>query len=371
MHYHLILTEKCNSQCRYCYEKSLNEFENSLEEKFEFDYSAPCSSEIDLNELKNFLLKDSNPVLIFYGGEPLLEIDKLKAIVDFLEDTNVKFRMQTNGKLLDRMPVEYLNKIDKILVSIDGDKEKNDFNRGDGTYDLVLKNLNLIRSLGYSGEIVARMTISQNFPEIFEQVKHLVILNLFDSIHWQLDVGFYKCDFEENKIRNFFDRYNKSVLDLINWWIENIKKGEVYRLYPFIAIVNSLLRNEKTSLRCGAGHSGYAITTNGKIVACPIMNSIKNFEAGDLNSSPSELKKFDILECDECDVKYLCGGRCLYWRKAKLWPKDGDKLICDSIKFYIREIEKKISIIKEEIKKGNIKKEDFEYEKYFGPEIIP
>ena len=114
MHYHIILTEKCNSECKYCYEKSMKEFDNKLKEKFKFDYSGPEKSEVDIQKLKRFLEKDKEPVLIFYGGEPLLEIEKIKEIIDNID---CKFRMQTNGKLLDKLPIEYLNKIDKILVS--------------------------------------------------------------------------------------------------------------------------------------------------------------------------------------------------------------------------------------------------------------
>jgi MoaA/NifB/PqqE/SkfB family radical SAM enzyme len=67
MHYHLILTEKCNSQCRYCYEKSLKEFDNELDKKWKFDFSSPPDFEIDLEKLEKFLLKDKNPTIIFYG----------------------------------------------------------------------------------------------------------------------------------------------------------------------------------------------------------------------------------------------------------------------------------------------------------------
>ena len=35
MHYHLLLTEKCNLQCKYCYGKSIEE-ENELDKKFKF-----------------------------------------------------------------------------------------------------------------------------------------------------------------------------------------------------------------------------------------------------------------------------------------------------------------------------------------------
>ena len=71
MHYHLLLTERCNSNCRYCYEKSMKE-ENDLDKKFEFDFSAPTDSSVKIKKLKTFLKKDKNSVLIFYGGEPLL-----------------------------------------------------------------------------------------------------------------------------------------------------------------------------------------------------------------------------------------------------------------------------------------------------------
>ena len=61
----------------------------------------------------------------------------------------------------------------------------------------------------------------------------------------------------------------------------------------------------------------------------------------------------------------------MYWRKAKLWPAEGDELICDSIRFYINKLKEKIPEIKELIAEGKVKEEDFEFEEFFGPEIIP
>lgn len=367
MHYHLILTNLCNSRCKYCYDKSFKEFDNGLEKKFEFDFSEPDKTELDIKKLKAFLVKDKNAVLVFYGGEPLLEIEKIKEIID---NINVPFRMQTNAKLLDKLPIKYLKKIDKILVSIDGNKERTDYNRGEGTFDLVIKNLKQARKEGYKGEIVARMTLSE-FPDIYEQVKNILDLKLFDSVHWQLDLGFYKFDYDKKIIKKFTDEYNISITKLVNFWLKEINSGNVIKLYPFIAIIDSLLKGEKTKLRCGAGHSGYAISTKGKIVACPIMNSIKNFEAGDINLDPKKLKKFDVPGCSKCSYLDLCGGRCLYWRSAELWPKEGDNLICKTIKHLIDEMKRVLPEIKSLIDKRIISAKDFEHEKYFGPEIIP
>jgi len=369
MHYHLILTENCNSNCQYCYEKSMNEFDNGLDKKFKFDFSESENLQSNIIDLKKFLEKDKNPVLIFYGGEPLLEVEKIKEIINKI---HVPFRMQTNGKLLDQLPFNYLKKIDKILISLDGDKERTDFNRGEGTFEQVMQNVQRIKAQGYSGELIARMTISQDFPDVYEQVLSLINSG-FNSIHWQLDAGFYKFDFDKEKFKKFSKEYNNSISKLIDYWISEMKNGNVLKLYPFLGIVENLLKNQPTKLRCGAGHSGYAITQSGKIVACPIMNCIKDFYAGDIKTSnPNNLKPFPVSEpCDSCNYLNLCGGRCLYWNKSKLWPKEGDELICSTIKFIIDNLKKKLPEIQGLIKQKIISERDFEYEKYFGPEIIP
>ena len=373
MHYHILLTELCNSQCKYCYEKSMKEFDNELGKKFKFDFNEPVQSQVDVSKLKAFLEQDPSPVLIFYGGEPLLELGKIIEIMDGLKNARVKFRMQTNGKLLNKLPIEYLKRMDKILVSLDGDKERTDYNKGQGTYDLVIKNIKQARKEGYAGEIVARMVITPEFSDLYEQVSHLIEKEGFTSIHWQIDAGFYKFDYNKKAFSKFVTDYNKSVSKLIDYWLADLKTNKrVLMLYPFVAIIDSLLRGEKTKLRCGAGQEGYAITTSGKIIACPIMNCIVDFEAGTLASNPKALKKFDVSgECLECDTRDLCGGRCLYWNKAQLWPNEGNALICKTIKHYINELKLKLPKIQELIANKVIKASDFHYEKYFGPEIIP
>jgi len=366
MHYHILLTESCNSQCRYCYGKSQQE-PNILQEKFKFDFLSPEFSKIDVEQLKVFLDKDKSPIIIFYGGEPLLNLEKLKEIMDKIK---LPYRMQTNGLLLDKLESKYINRIDKILVSLDGNEQRTDYNRGKGTYKKVLSNIQLLKQNRYKGELIARMTISE-FPDIYEQVKHLLSIG-FNSIHWQLDAGFYSSDYNEEKFKQFTIDYNKSISQLIKFWLDEMKQGKVLKLYPFLAIVHSLLKKETSLLRCGAGHSGYAITTSGKIVACPIMNCMKDFELGDLASNPNDLKKFAIIgNCTSCGVLGLCGGRCLYWNRTKLWPESGNNLICSTIKRLINELKNSLKEIKGLIEQGTIKESDFNYEKYFGPEIIP
>jgi putative peptide-modifying radical SAM enzyme len=371
MYFHIILTERCNSECRYCYGKSQKESGNKLNNKFHFDFSSPCDSEIELEELRKFILKDKDPHIIFYGGEPLLKISKIIEIIEGIP--NAKYYLQTNAKLLDKLPKEYTNKFSKILISIDGDKKRTDFNRGKGTYDLVMKNLKFIRKNGFKGEIVARMTISfsDKFTDLLKQVKYL--LKRFDSVHWQLDVGFYEFDYNFKLFQDFTKKYNKEISKLIGFWIKEIKKGKVLKIYPFFGIFESIYYNTKTKLRCGSGYANYTIATDGKIVTCPITNCIKEFEVGNIReNNPGKLKEVPVMEpCPSCEYFEICGGRCLYSNYAKLWPPEGENQVCDTIKHLIDEIKKRVPEIRKLIEKKIVSEEDFKFEKYFGPEIIP
>ncbi|MFW6047035.1 MAG: TIGR04084 family radical SAM/SPASM domain-containing protein [Candidatus Woesearchaeota archaeon] len=384
MHYHIVLTERCNSHCKYCYEKSIKEFDNSLSKKWEFDHNVPVNSEIDTEKIVEFL--EAGDSLIFYGGEPLINFEKMKGIMDSIESSEsgkagkIKFKMQTNGKILDSIPKEYVNKISKMLVSIDGHRGRTDFNRGQGTYDKVIENINKIRKHGFKGEIVARMTLSFDTSpgyDIYEQVMHLIDLidkGIFDSVHWQIDAGFYEFDFNYKKFNEFVKKYNENIEKLVDFWVENIKQGRVYRIYPFLGIFESLYYKKPSKLRCGSGYANYTINTNGKISPCPIMNNIKNFYCGDLDSKirNKELKEFHPGgKCKNCEYLWVCGGRCLYENYSGLWPQEGRDLICKTIIHLVESIKNRITDIKECINGGIVNKSDFIYEKYFGPEIIP
>jgi radical SAM protein with 4Fe4S-binding SPASM domain len=218
------------------------------------------------------------------------------------------------------------------------------------------------------------MCVSEK-SDIYKQIMHLKKLieeGLFDSIHWQLDVGFYSCDYDYGKVNSFITKYNNEITRLVNWWIDEMKKRRVWKFYPFIGISENLLNNGKTRLMCGAGHSGYAITTDGNLVACPIMGCMPDFYCGNLDSEPGKLKKIYVMgRCGNCDYLDNCGGRCLYVNSVNLWPEEGLDLVCESVKHLIDLLKERLPKIKELINKRAISKKDFSYEKYFGPEIVP
>jgi len=370
MYFHIITTINCNSECRYCYKKSCNDFGNNLEKKWKFEI-VPEKIAYSIDELKDFLNRNSSEakhVLTFYGGEPLLEIDKIKEIMDSI---NSRYMMQTNGKLLDKLESVYLDRFDMILVSIDGNQQLTDANRGKGTYDKILSNISFIRKNGFKGELAARMVIDE-YSSLMNSVKHLFDVG-FDSVHWQIDAGFYANDFAKRNFADFIEKYNHEVSELADFWLEKMKTGKVLKIYPFLGIFDTLYRGKKTKLMCGSGYANYTIATNGKISVCPIMHDIKDYYVGDIwKSLPEKLPEVRVKgRCTGCEILELCGGRCLYANEAELWPKEGQKLICNSVKHLISEIERRLPDISELIERGVISENQFKYEKYSGPEIIP
>ena len=375
MFYHVLLTTKCDLKCKYCYGKSLKEMETEFE-TFEVDYSVPSKISYDIKVLKDFIEKDPEAGIIFYGGEPLLRIEDMEKIMDVVKARY--FIIQTNGLHLNKIKPEYLNRLHTIFVSIDGDQALTDYYRGEGVYKRVIKNLKIIREKGFRGEIIARMTVMEE-TDIYKQV--LWLLNnpdfSFSSVHWQIDAGFWRSDLPE-RLKKFErwikESYNPGIRKLIRFWIKRMEKtGEVLRIYPFLAVVESLLKGEKSLLRCGSGWANYSIQTDGYIIPCPIMNGMRDFYLGHIKDShPLKLKKVYVGEpCTSCKIYYECGGRCLYANLTKRWPDEAYRLVCETVKNMIESLRLELPKVKDLISKDRISLKDFEHLKYNSCEVIP
>ena len=339
----------------------------------DIDYTLPKKLNYDIKILDRFFQKHHECNVIFYGGEPLMCIDKIKQIMDHVKVNN--FLIQTNGLLLDQLESKYINRFHTIMVSIDGEKKLTDYYRGKNTFTRVMNNLKLITDNGFRGELIARMTVMEK-TDIYKQVRFLLENNFFPfrSIHWQLNAGFWN-DFSRRSFQRWIlNNYNPGIRSLIQFWIENMKQtNEVLRLFPFMGITQTMLKREKSRLRCGAGWINYTIQTDGNIITCPNMWGIKNYYVGNINmSSVKNLKKMFVTQpCSRCEILDHCGGRCLYANILKRWTQSEYRLICNTVFNLKNEIETRIPEIEGLITQRKIKLENFEYMKFNGCEIIP
>jgi len=361
MQYHLILTERCNLSCAYC--GGTRHIEG-----------LPLDPTYSIEDLKTFISGDPEPVIGFYGGEPTLALGLMEEVMDNVPSK--AFTLQTNGTRLTEISDEHLHRLHSILVSIDGEKEVTDHNRGAGAYEDVLRNVRNIRSRGFEGDLVARMAYSDQ-GDIYRDVSHLLRLDdpCFDHVHWQLDV--FWSDLEQRpRVEEWLGRYDRGVRRLIQDFHAALREGAVPGIVPFIPVLKSLLTGEHTPhIRCGAGATSFAIMTDGRIEACPIapeleFNHVSNLKAGNPQTMEGSLEIGP--PCTECESLWVCGGRCLFANKTKFWGDAMFDRVCRTTKSMIRGLEGITQSVEALIEDGVLHIEDFDYpEINNGCEIIP
>jgi putative peptide-modifying radical SAM enzyme len=374
VYFHIILTDECNLCCSYCRAKAFEVLDQSEGEKSVLiDGTLPLELAYDLKVLYEFLRKDPSPSLTFYGGEPLLRTELIQKII---RDAPVQqFMIQTNGLLLHNLPPETTNRFSVILVSLDGERNLTDVNRGNGVYDRVMENVRKIRANGYTGELIARMTVTER-TDIVDAVHHLANNPeySFASIHWQIDANF-AGDFSRRTFENWAkSTYNPGITTLVNEWVDQMENcGEVRRWYPFLDPMEDLLNERTSMLRCGSGYTNYSIMTDGHIGPCPIMIGMHEYYVGHISRShPLKLKHIPIGgECSSCRIRTFCGGRCLYSNITQPWEANGRSLVCMTVEHLCKALNDALPRVRALLDDRTIKISDFSHQKFNGCEIIP
>ena len=138
----LHIAHDCNLACKYCF----------AEEGEYHGRRALMSFEVGKKALDFLIANSGNRVNLevdFFGGEPLMNWDIVKRLVEYgrskEEEFHKKFRftLTTNGVLLNDEIMEFANKeMANVVLSLDGRKEVNDemrpFRNGKGSYDLIV-----------------------------------------------------------------------------------------------------------------------------------------------------------------------------------------------------------------------------------------
>jgi uncharacterized protein len=372
LNYHIILTDECNLCCTYCRGRIGEDGVDSAA-ALPLDDDIPLSLAYDLDTLVSFLARDPNPSVTFYGGEPLLRPDLITAIMERMPQ--VKYLLHTNGTLLDRLALPVLHRLQSISISLDGPESSTDRHRGTGTYRRVLQNICSAREGGYTGEFIARMTVTVG-TDIGAAVRYLARNedHSFSSIHWQLDADFSRESIEEDFQFWTENSYNPGIRELIQYWVEIMRStGKVPRWYPFIDPLQDLIFGRKSPLRCGCGHQSYGILTNGAIVPCPLLVGVKEHYIGHIATThPSRLPKNAVGgRCTKCPIRDFCGGRCLYSSIMGHWSEARKNLICGTVRNLHDGLQEVLPEVRKLIDEGTIGYHDFDHPRYEGCEIIP
>ncbi|MFA8342377.1 MAG: radical SAM protein [Rhodothermaceae bacterium] len=165
------INNECNLKCKHCY-VGYNNIENHLTLA---EWEKLFEELIDLGAL----------TFGNVGKEPTLAWDKTIHLLKFLRAKRkqlekIRFGLVTNGILLDNNKINVLNEIepDYVDISLDGDRETHDIVRGKGTFDKLIKNLDIISNTKLLDNIFIIFTINK-----------LTINNISNTIKFLDDLG--------------------------------------------------------------------------------------------------------------------------------------------------------------------------------------
>ncbi len=127
------ITNRCNLSCKMCFYWGLRGWR-------------PVSEELSTDGIKRLLdkLRPATELLSIGGGEALVRGDFLE-VLKYANELDFGLEILTNGTLITPKIAEGFDRwVSSVVVSIDGQKEVNDYIRGEGSFDRSVEGLKLI-----------------------------------------------------------------------------------------------------------------------------------------------------------------------------------------------------------------------------------
>lgn len=151
------ITSECNLHCAGCYSRCSNATTDS----------AP-TCQLSASEWENIFAEAKTlgiSFILLAGGEPLLRRDIIEAAGKHKE---ILFPVFTNGTFLDERYIKLFDKCRNLVpvMSIEGGREQTDTRRGEGVYDKLITNMDVLQKKGII--FGASITVTtQNIREVY------------------------------------------------------------------------------------------------------------------------------------------------------------------------------------------------------------
>ncbi len=331
----LQLTMQCNMRCKYCfYSDKYPQTDN---------YSNTTMSYKVIKESLDFFIEHSyscpQKTLGFYGGEPLLEVDKIYFAINYIKEhcknSNINFSITTNATLLNEEIIDFLVKNNFILqLSLDGPANVHDKNRllknAKGTYEIVLDKIKYL-FCNYPDYCEKNVSInavfdhSESYNYIFNYFSNSPI---FSKMYWKITyINDYiknnicinknlkttnNAQFKSKQVAYFYNKIkskefieNKTYQDLFDYnSIEN-KLSQTYNGFPVSLSKGGL---------CVPGITRLLVTPEGNFRVCEKTTTndiytIGNVFSGFNSEKIRKLMNADIIaknKCKNCWAIRLC-----------------------------------------------------------------
>ncbi len=310
----------CNLACKYCFA-----------EEGEYRGSRSLMSFETGRAAIDFLVNNSgnrvNLEVDFFGGEPLLNWEVVKALVGYgrsLEKTHNKrfrFTLTTNGVLINDEIIGFCNReMDNVVLSLDGRKAVNDrmrsFRGGAGSYDIILpKLLKFAESRGQKDYYV-RGTFTRFNTDFASDVLHMADLG-FDQISIEPVVAPEHEDYaiKEEDLPVIMEQYDLLAREII----KRKKEGRAFNFFHFMIDLSGGPCIYKRLSGCGAGTEYLAVTPKGELFPCHQFVGRDEFCMGNvfegikrpcLAEMFGKCNIYTKKECSTCFARFYCSGGC-------------------------------------------------------------
>lgn len=305
------ITERCNLHCKHCYsDPALLKNELSLQELI--GILNQYVEQIEKWELPKRAVRIS-----FTGGEPFIRKDFFDLLEKCYENRNItQYGILTNGTLLNRSIIKKLKdlKVDYIQVSLEGTKKTNDYIRGKGTFEKIIRAIKLLREERIS--ISISMTVSktniQDVPAVINLAKDLKIN--FLGIRRLVPLGRSK---EVKEMVLTPEEVRKLFL-----YILKIKRD--FKANIGIGCEDGILAQEMhySPVGCSAGYASFTVLPNGDIYPCrrlPLLSgNLLKQSFSNIYYNSKELQRLRNLNnindvCQSCPFFNEChgGAKCI------------------------------------------------------------
>ena len=338
----IILTQKCNLSCSYCFAQSSRSTSVLSNEKIEavVDYI--------------FQFNNNKPKVFSFigGGEPLICWHSIQHAYDYIKKkslcTNIPFRFGiiTNATLLDENKIRWIaQRSIHISVSFDilpdiQDKQRPFSFKKDSSFEKVDNSIKLLLSYGASFKIRATIT-SQNVKRMSEMV--LFVAERYNDIKY---LHLEPVTDSKEDYNNFYALY-----------LDNFVEAYVIGMKYGITVINSI-SNSFYHIKSHFCLGELCVTPSGEIVSCHRHSSPKDINynscvygsvsEGAVNINNSLLNSVILkrrnshVNCQDCFAKWHCAGGCS--SQNMVFSIEQHNLYCNYVRKFIRRfIELKLS----------------------------
>lgn len=303
----LNVANTCNMACTYCFAS-------------QGDYGRTkglMSKKIARKAIDVFLStvpEDKIPMLIFFGGEPMMAYKTIVDAIHYLEQNyahrKIQKRIVTNATFLTEEKIDFLQEKEvSVVISIDGGAELQNKQRplrnGLDSFKESTKNIpyliNKIPDTSIRGTYV---NYDYSLTKIYSELLELGVIGV-DVLPDILDENIYTDIY---KILNQLEHLHDFVLDYTE---ENFS-------FPFDSFTRNIkkifLPKFTSEYNCGVGKNILSIDIKGDVYPCHRFSSEEEYKIGNIDDEKLNLNllKPNKNECGSCWNRNTCPHGCLY-----------------------------------------------------------